>query len=53
MTSELILVVDDNPDIRMLVRACLEAEGFKVVEAEDGLQALVQSGIGTTAFAAA
>ncbi len=40
MTSELILVVDDNPDIRMLVRACLEAEGFKVVEAEDGLQAL-------------
>ena len=40
MASELILIVDDNPDIRMLVRTCLEAESFKVVEAADGLQAL-------------
>ena len=40
MASELILVVDDNPDIRLFVRTCLEAEGFKVVEAEDGHQAM-------------
>lgn len=40
MASELILVVDDNPDIRLLVRTSLEAEGFKVVEAENGYQAL-------------
>jgi DNA-binding response OmpR family regulator len=40
MASELILIVDDNPDVRIFVRTCLEAESFKVVEAADGLQAL-------------
>lgn len=35
-----ILVVDDEPDIRELVRYNLEHEGFAVVEAEDGERAL-------------
>ena len=36
-----VLVVDDEPDIRMLVRVFLERDGFEVVgEAEDGPQAL-------------
>jgi two-component system, chemotaxis family, chemotaxis protein CheY len=38
-----VLVADDEPDIRMLVRVFLERDGFEVVgEAEDGLQALQQ-----------
>jgi GAF domain-containing protein/FixJ family two-component response regulator len=32
-----ILHIEDNPENRMLVRALLEAEGYTVVEAEDGL----------------
>jgi signal transduction histidine kinase/CheY-like chemotaxis protein len=32
-----ILYVEDNPENRMLVRAVLEAEGYTVVDAEDGL----------------
>ena len=35
-----ILVVDDDPSIRSLVRDVLEAEGFDVVLAEDGFAAL-------------
>jgi DNA-binding response OmpR family regulator len=35
-----ILVVDDDPDIRMLIRLTLESYGFSVREAGDGLQAL-------------
>ena len=38
-----VLVVDDDPDVRLLVRAWLERGGFNVVEeAADGLQALHQ-----------
>jgi two-component system OmpR family response regulator len=36
----LILVVDDEPTIRTLVRAILEAAGYDVVEAAGGQQAL-------------
>ncbi len=32
-----ILHIEDNPENRMLVRALLEAEGYTVVDAEDGL----------------
>ena len=40
-TPPSVLVVDDEPDIRMLVRVFLERDGFKVIgEAEDGPQAL-------------
>ena len=32
----LILVIDDEPTQRLLTRDCLEREGFRVIEAEDG-----------------
>jgi two-component system cell cycle response regulator DivK len=35
-----ILYVEDNSDNRKLVRRVLEVEGYKVVEAMDGVQAL-------------
>ena len=35
-----ILYVEDNFDNRMLVRRVLEAEGYRVVEAEDGTKGL-------------
>jgi DNA-binding response OmpR family regulator len=35
-----VLIVDDDPMIRALVQAMLEAEGFKVVIAEDGEQGI-------------
>jgi diguanylate cyclase (GGDEF)-like protein len=34
-----ILIVDDDPVIRMLMRDALEDEGFSVIEAEDGVAA--------------
>ena len=33
---DLILIVDDNPDIRAFVRLCLESEDFRVIESIDG-----------------
>ena len=36
--SGLILVVDDDPTLRLLVRASLEKSGFQVEEAADGLE---------------
>jgi CheY-like chemotaxis protein len=42
-TSPSVFVVDDEPDIRMLVRVFLERDGFEVIgEAEDGPQALAR-----------
>jgi two-component system cell cycle response regulator DivK len=35
-----ILYVEDNFDNRMLVRRVLEAEGYRVIEAEDGVQGI-------------
>lgn len=35
-TSPLILIIDDEPTQRLLTRDCLEREGFRVIEAEDG-----------------
>jgi two-component system, cell cycle response regulator DivK len=40
MSSEEILIVDDNPDNVDLARIVLKAEGFEVRAAEDALQAL-------------
>ncbi len=34
-----ILVVDDEPDIRLMIRIILEADGHEVLDAEDGLAA--------------
>ena len=35
-----VLVVDDDLDIRELMRTCLEVEGFDVITAADGLDGL-------------
>src|SRR5438128_1801762 len=35
-----VLIVEDDPAIRMLVRAVLEGEGFAIAEAIDGTAAL-------------
>jgi len=35
-----ILVADDEPRIRLALRSCLEAEGYTIDEASDGVQAL-------------
>jgi two-component system chemotaxis response regulator CheY len=38
--AQVCLVVDDSRVVRKVARRILEAHGFEVVEAEDGLQAL-------------
>jgi CheY-like chemotaxis protein len=38
-----ILVVDDFDDTRLLLRTWLERRGFRVVEAENGIQAIDQA----------
>lgn len=38
--SATILYIEDNFDNRLLVRRVLEAEGYRVIEAEDGVQGL-------------
>jgi DNA-binding response OmpR family regulator len=40
MSSELVLVVDDEPSIVQLSRLYLEREGYRVIDAGDGLTAL-------------
>jgi two-component system cell cycle sensor histidine kinase/response regulator CckA len=35
-----ILVVDDEPDVRLIIRRLLDGQGYQVHEAGDGLQAL-------------
>ena len=40
MAREKILVVDDDPDIRDVVKLALAAEGYDLIEAGDGEQAL-------------
>ncbi len=44
-----VLIVEDDADVRSAVAAVLEAEGYRVVEATDGVQAL-QFLRGTTVF---
>ena len=41
-----IIVVEDEKQIRRFVRAALEAEGFRVFDAETGRQGLGQAGAG-------
>lgn len=38
--SKSVLVVDDEPDIREALRIILEADGYHVLEAGDGLEAI-------------
>ena len=42
-TASTILVVDDYQDNRTLLSAWLRAKGFKVVEAEDGKEGVLQA----------
>jgi two-component system, OmpR family, response regulator len=37
-----ILVVDDDPKVRTLLRRCLEGDGYRVSEAKDGAELLVR-----------
>jgi DNA-binding response OmpR family regulator len=39
-TKPVILIADDDPDIRLLVQLRLERSGYKVVAASDGAEAL-------------
>ena len=40
--GKLILIVDDEPHMIRMVRMNLEVEGFRVIEARNGIQALDQ-----------
>jgi DNA-binding response OmpR family regulator len=42
MSGRHILVVDDDPKVRTLLRRCFEGEGFAVSEAKNGLELLAQ-----------
>jgi len=42
--TKVILVVDDHPEIRALLREILETRGYLVLEACNGLDALCQAG---------
>ncbi|NEP20308.1 MAG: response regulator, partial [Leptolyngbya sp. SIO4C1] len=35
-----VLIVDDEPTVRMLLRAAIQKEGFEVIEASDGKECL-------------
>lgn len=43
MRKPLVLIVDDEPDILMLIRASLEADGFRTSLAGDGETALARA----------
>ena len=40
MTGHTVLVVEDNPITRKMVRVALESDGYRVLEAGDGGAAL-------------
>ena len=42
--SKVVLVVDDSPTFRQVVKLALQKSGFEVAEAGDGLQALQSLG---------
>ena len=39
-----VLVVEDEPDIRLFLRSALGADGYRVVEAENGARGIVDAG---------
>ena len=41
-SNGLVLVVDDEPDVRKVVKMTLEKAGYDVIEAEDGEQAMAR-----------
>lgn len=40
MTNNKILIVDDNPEIREVLNVLLSSEGYDVIEAKDGQEAI-------------
>jgi twitching motility two-component system response regulator PilG len=42
LTDKVILVVDDSPTVRKIVKVTLTKMGYRVVMAEDGLEALTK-----------
>jgi two-component system KDP operon response regulator KdpE len=42
-TAHTVLVVDDEPQLRRVLRAALAAEGFRVVEADSARRALIEA----------
>lgn len=40
MTKKKLLIADDEPDIRSLVRMTLTSHKFEIIEASDGIEAL-------------
>ncbi len=53
MAGETILIVDDEPSAREILRALLETEGYRVLEASGGAEALVVLEGGPVALALA
>src|SRR5262249_21205783 len=45
-TTPRILIVDDEPNVRLMFRTTLQPSGYRVGEAEDGVSALEQLGDG-------
>jgi twitching motility two-component system response regulator PilG len=41
-SRKLVLAVDDSPTVRRLISVSLERKGYRVVTAEDGMQALAK-----------
>ena len=41
-SNGLVLVIDDEPDVRKVVRMTLEKSGYDVLEAEDGEKAIAE-----------
>ncbi len=37
-STKCVLIVDDEPNVRLMLRTTLESVGYKVVEAEDGVR---------------
>lgn len=42
MTAATVLIVDDEPQIRRVMRTTLSAQGYTIVEAHDGLEAILK-----------
>lgn len=49
-TGKNVLIVDDNPSNRKLLREILQAEGYTTVEAEDGIEGLFCPGTPTDRY---
>ena len=43
-TAPRVLIVDDNPEIRVIIRILLSGEGYELEEAKNGDEALEKAG---------